>query len=172
MNDLQAAHRKIFARACPAVADIVPQLKSKGLGRNTVVYTNPVTNQQASIFATCLNPPSQGYFSLVEFEQKMDWIDQCNVPGPGQTAPGEQDKLTLRISQALAEGATGKAYILITAGADINAPRTIWGTVEFPTLQLNAAITQVIRVDPANTGSMSVVWRQGDPVTLPPSTAP
>jgi len=172
VNDLQTAHRTIFARACPAVTDIVPTLKAKGLSGNTVFYTNPVTNQQASSFAATLNPFGQGYFSLVDFNQQMNWIDQCNAPGPGQSSAGEQDKLTLRISQALAQGATGTAYILINAGADINAPRTIWGTIEFPTLQRNTAITQVIRVDPANFGSQSPVWNAGDTPTLPPSTAP
>jgi hypothetical protein len=172
VKDVQVLHKTIFARACPAVTDIVPQLKAKGLAGNTVFYTRPVTNQQASSFAQTLTPLGQGYFSLVDFNQQMDWIDQCNLIGPGQTTAGEQDKLTLRISQALAEGATGTAYILIDAGADINAPGSIWGTVEFPTLQRNTMITQVVRVDPANTGNSSPVWKAGDPITLPPSTAP
>ena len=172
VSDLQTAERKIFARACPAVNDLVPQLKAKGLAGNTIFYTKPVPARQASGFAGSLHPIGQGFFSLVSSNQQLDWIDQCNVVGAGQNAPAEQNKLVPRISQALAQGATGTAYILISAGADINAPGTIWGTIEFPTLQRNSAITQVIRVDPENTNSQSVVWTGGDTPTLPPSTAP
>jgi len=171
VNNLQTARRTIFARACPTVTDLVPHLQARGLGGNTVFYTKPMTNQQAQAFAATLHPPGQGFFSLVSFDDRMAWIDQCNEPGPGQNKEGEQNKLTPRISQALAQGATGTAYILISAGADINAPGSIWGNVEFPTLQRNPAITEVIRVDAADPQSKTTVWNAGDPVTLPPSTA-
>ena len=150
---------KLVSRACPSTDEILPVLRSKGLGGSTVFYTRPTPSHQAANFANFLTPRGQCFASLVTETQQYNWLDQCKVDlKPGQTQQNQENLLARMISQALAEGSTGTAYILISPGADIYQPGSIWADVEFPALRRNPAITRIVRVNPDNVEEQSVAW--------------
>lgn len=163
-------HRKLFARTCPAVADFLAELKAKGLGPNTVFYTYPTKSPDAIAFAATLEPPGNSFEDLITPELRATWTGQCNQ---GQSAADEESFLNPRVSAALAEGATGTAYLMIPDSATQLADmRSIWGRIEFPLLQRNPNIQLIFRVDPSSYKTSVVMWRGGTPPTLNPPTIP
>ena len=166
-------HRKLFARACPTVAEFLAELKAKGLGENTVFYTYPAKSPSAIAFAATLDPPGNSFEDLITPELKSIWIAQCNQVELGQSAADEESFFNPRVSAALAEGATGTAYLMIPDSEDsvVNL-KSVWGRIEFPVLQRNPNINLIRRVDPSSPQNSAVIWRGGDSPTLPPATIP
>ena len=164
VNDVDAPIKKLFGRACPTVDALGQYMTSQGAGENTVFYTSPATNQQASALSTTLSPKGYYYGNLVTRDQTYKWLDECGF------SPTEQDKLVPRISRAIASITTGTAYILIPPGADPKAGSSIWVKHEFPTL-MRSGCQKVIRVDPDDITATSTIWKSGDPTDLPESTA-
>lgn len=166
-------HRKLFARACPAVADFVAELKAKGLGDNTVFYAYPATSQQAIAYAATLtDPPGQSFEDFITPEQKDIYMTQCNEVGPGQNPADQVNLFNPRVSAALAEGATGTAYLMLPATAESDHDtRSVWGRIEYPILQRNLNIEQIFRVDPS-TQSKVLIWTGGTAPNLPPAVVP
>lgn len=151
-------HGTLIARSCPTVADILPVLRHGGLGENTVFYTSPAKGEQAENFAMSLTPRGQCFPTLATANQEKAWYDQCEQLAPGENVKDERWALVPRISQALAEGATGTAYVLIYPGVPIENPNSVWGDIEFPALKRNPEVTQIIRVNPDNVREQAVAW--------------
>jgi len=72
------------------------------------------------------------------------------------------------MSQALAEASTNTSYIMIPStqkGGDpyqVGPPENVWYNYEFPTLQRNTAIDQVIGVDNKAPWKQKVAFKRGD----------
>jgi hypothetical protein len=82
-----------------------------------------------------------------------------------------------RYSEAMAAEARGTVYLLIPPNVGIEEvepgqPPSVWVANEYPTLQRNSEVKEIVRVDPAtHVADAQPAWKSGDPITLPASNA-
>ncbi|KAJ4470239.1 hypothetical protein J3R30DRAFT_3738390 [Lentinula aciculospora] len=154
---------------CPSSETIADYLKQHTkIGPNTVFYSSPVPAAQAGAVAQQLNPQGNYFSNLITSEMQLQWLEECG-PGP------EQDKLTPRISKAIALASSGTAYLVIEQDKQPKST-SIWMKDEFPTLQRNEQITEVKQViygdgDGKGLENAKVIWTKGQQPMLPASTA-
>lgn len=70
------------------------------------------------------------------------------------------------LSAAMASSASGKVNVILPTGGT-HLPG-VWGTSEFPQLQLNEAVTEINRLDP-DSKEQTLIWSRTDGYTDPTS---
>ena len=184
----------------PTVECLTADMRTCGLigqdGRTTVFYSFAATTPQArTLVRDTLQPKG------VMFNDALDgdyWNSVLSVPKFHMDDSRRSAVLIARYAEAMATVSTGEVFVVVKnyngggggQGAyQLPLPGTtdpnVWRTYEFPTLQRNAAITQVTSIDVTNNLARHVDWQpnQGDeelpasgagdlPVPPPPAGCP
>lgn len=111
---------------CPSLDEIITFLEEKGIGGDTVFYTYPGTDSQASKFARAQCGKDFTYFmSDIKW---ANWFKDC---ARDSTA---RNKLFRETSRAMGMKATGTAFLVIPQGREPQK-NSIWMEVEYPELK-------------------------------------
>lgn len=164
----------------PTVNDIKTDIQRCGnIGRTgpTIFYSFGATTIEARGFRDTLNPRGNMF---------NDALPGGWFVGPGSVgdavdlvAAGRQALLVARYGQAMAELSNGEVFLVVPPDANPytiprpGGPPNVWRLYEFPTLQRNAAITQVTKVINASPYDRQTGWLPNNPnyAELPPSDA-
>ena len=148
------------ARACPSAGELARQFTNQGVGENTVFWTGPKKVNRIQAFSSSLTPKGKWYDDVINDKVMQDLKNLCG------SDRDEQWKIVQRISEGLAIASSDTAYVLIAKGEDPKQGDSVWKRVEFPALMRNTLIKKIVRVDPADISSTSVIWTPKDGVDL------
>ena len=148
------------ARACPTAGDLARQFTAQGVGDNTVFWTGPKKVDRILAFSSSLTPKGKWYEDVVNDKLMQNLKNLCG------SDRDEQWKIVQRISEGLALASSETAYMLIEKGQNPKEGESVWKRIEFPTLMRNTLIKKIVRVDPDDISTTSVIWTPKDGVDL------
>ena len=148
------------ARACPTAGEPARQSINKGIGENTVVWTGPKKVDRILAFSSSLNPKGKWYDDVMNDKVMQNLKNLCGSDKDGMWKVGQ------RVSEGFALASNDTAYMLIAKGQDPKEGESVWKRIEFPVLMRNTLIKQIVRVDPEDVSTTSIIWTPKDGIDL------
>lgn len=152
----------------PTIPELRTMIKKQGkIGANAVYWTGGADKMEAGMFALELKPEGGTYTSAISPE------DTSKYTTAYANDAAKQKLYNARLSVAISEESKKTVYLMIPDNVsptevEKGKPKSVWLEYEFPALQRNTAVDEVIRVSPDYPYKKgAAIWKKGSKATLP-----